>query len=678
MAFCTNCGQPLQEGSRFCAHCGAPVSPSQPSPAPPAPPTPPVQPPVRPPRQAGQTPSPVPGYPPYPQPKRPRKGLLIGIAAGSVLAAVLVLALVVSLLTRRTVEPIAPQVSLAEESSAPERDSQPTPPPAQETVYAQYTNSTVLFSLEYPEDYSLSEPNANNVLITDQEGLRIAVEYAFTSQSQSYLYSGADFAAQIDRDPQVLADWVGAGGLELTGSQQRQVAGTEAYVYSFRTGPEAGSSLGELYIFDGHGELGCYALTTFYPEDSRSAALYEEQCAHVAESLRITGSYMPEGYRLLHSQEGDYSFLLHEDVAADVEVDGKEASIYPVEGVYTKCSVNLDESVYDPGDGEPWDVLTRRAMNLLSDKDSHSNGFTRQDFPLGRYEYVGLSAEYTEDGARFLYLDILFQHEEAYWQLSCRFTPEYQDAAYAAVSDVLASLRFGDEAGVSRAGQAGQSGESKESASQPEEGGQSLNRAVAVLLDQLEDEDISRDLAPLISVTDMDGNGTWELLVSYVEKDDGAYEVEFGLWTLEDGQLTEVAEDTLYTQAGGNTGAVGLAKRGDVYYLTLYTSRPQDQTFHRYYRYAPISAENHRLEEGNVLMESHTVYDQGEITSGNYKLDGKTVNQMSFESAQKEFGQLVTLDLMDGPGSGGLAMTWDQARSYDFDGEGSGARVNLG
>ena len=402
--------------------------------------------------------------------------------------------------------------------------------------------------------------------------------------------------------------------------------------------------------------------------------------AHVADSLRITGSYMPEGYRLFHSDEGDYSFLLHEDVAADVEVDGKEASIHPVEKVYTKCRVNLDESVYDPGDGEPWDVLTRRAMNLLSDKDSHSNGFTRQDFPLGRYEYVGLCAEYTEDGAKYLYLDILFQHEEAYWQLSCRFTPEYQDAAYAAVSDVLASLRFGEEAGVSRAGQASSQteGGATGSDSSDSSGTADVNQAVAALLRELEDEDISQDFAPLISVTDMDGNGTWELLVSYAEKDDGAYEVEFGLWTLEDGRLTEVAEDTLYTQAGGNTGAVGLAKRGDAYYLTLYTSRPQDQTFHRYYRYAPISAENQRLEEGNVLMESHTVYDEGEITSANYKLDGKTVNQAAFESAQKEFGQLVTLDLMDGPGSGGLAMTWDQARSFDFDGEGSSARVNLG
>lgn len=665
MAYCTKCGHELRESDRFCAHCGAPAAPSASSPAQPVQPS-----------QAAPTPSEQPplnsGYPPFPPQKKPRKGLLAAIVGGSVLAALLLLVLAVSLFrsNRGQPDPLPPpETSLVEETA-----SAPAALPGdQTTVYVPYTNSTVLFSLEYPQDCTLTEPNQNNVRIDDGQGLRIAAEYAFTSQSQSYIYSAADFAAQIDGDPQVLKDWIGSDALELTGSEKTQIAGAEAYTYDFTADLTDGPCLGRLYIFDGHGELGCYTLTTVYPSASEKAPLYAEQCAYVAESLRITGSYMPEGYQLFHSKEGDYSFLLQDDVTGDVEVDGTEASIYPVESVYTKCRLTLDESLYEPREGEPWEILTRRATNLLSGKTTHSNGFTRQDFALGRYEYVGLTAEYTESLTQFLYIDILFEHDGIYWQLSGRFTPEYEEAAYAAISDVLASLRFGDEVGISRAGQAAGTVSDPPPAEQV-----SVNQAVAALLQELEDEDISRDCEPLISVTDMDGDGNWEFLVSYLEKDDGQFEVEFELWTMQGSRLVEVAEDTLYTQAGGNTGSVGLAKRGDTYYLTLYTSRSQDQTFHRYYRYAPIIPGNEDLEDGNILMESHWLYEDGEVNNGTSKIDGKAVSMTEFEAAQKEFRTFVTLDVQAGPGNSGLSMTWDTARTYDFDSEQDGFRVNMG
>lgn len=672
MAYCTKCGRELRQDDRFCANCGAPVS--QPQSAPSSPPPPPQSParPVQPPPRTAPVPA------PYPQPKKPRKGLLIGITAGSVLAAVLVLALAVSFFTRRTVEPVAPQVSAAAEDSGTEsleEAAETPPPPAEETVYAEYTNSSVLFSLEYPEGCELTEPNQNNVLIRDGEGLQITAEYAYTTQSQSYVYSAGDFAAQLDRDPQVLRDWLGVDTAEPAGSGVEQIAGTDAYVYDFTLELSDGPYIGRLCLLDGRGDLGCYTLTTVYPAASDKASLYEEQCAHAADSLRVNGAYTPEGIRVFRCEAEDYSFLMGDSLTGEVKIEGSKATVYPVEKVFTKCRITLDESVYDPDDGEPWDVLTRRAMNLLSDKESHSNGFTRQDFSLGRYEYVGLSAEYTEGGAGYQYLDVLFEHDGEYWVLSCRFTPEYQDAAYAAVSDILASLRFGEEAGISRAGQSGGS-QGEQSASAPSDE-ISLNKAAASLLRELEDEDLSRDYEPLISVTDLDGDGSWELLASWVEKDDGAYEVKFALWTTQGDNLVELAEDTLYTQAGGNTGTVGLAKREDACYLTLYTSRPQDQTFHRYYRYAPISLGNDDLEEGNVLMESHVVYQDGEINSGNYKVGGKTVNQGVFDSAQKEFRGVVTLDLMKGPDASGLSMTWDQAKSYDFDNDRE-SRTGLG
>ena len=64
MAFCTNCGQPIQAANKFCASCGAPLQPSTAS----MPYTPPIQPSLQPVYQnvlppAPVYPTPVPGYP---------------------------------------------------------------------------------------------------------------------------------------------------------------------------------------------------------------------------------------------------------------------------------------------------------------------------------------------------------------------------------------------------------------------------------------------------------------------------------------------------------------------------------------------------------------------------------------------------------------------------------------
>ena len=75
----------------------------------------------------------------------------------------------------------------------------------------------------------LSEPNANNVLLGAEDQFRVAVEYAYMTVRDCFIYSAQDMAQQIETDPTVLADWVGAEGVTITGQFQSETSNSPYY-----------------------------------------------------------------------------------------------------------------------------------------------------------------------------------------------------------------------------------------------------------------------------------------------------------------------------------------------------------------------------------------------------------------------------------------------------------------
>lgn len=204
----------------------------------------------------------------------------------------------------------------------------------------------------------------------------------------------------------------------------------------------------------------------------------------------------------------------------------------------------------------------------------------------------------------------------------------------------------------------------------PESGGADLNKTVDTILSGVESLAgfVQPDgfYQPLANLTDVDGNGVYELMLLYRINDGGAFRAEYSVWRIEGDDYSALRTDTLYDEVGGNSGyIVPVVDAGGNPYLMTVSRNPQGDRFNDTYIYLPWNGEQTVLSDAWVYMEAHGIY--GQEDEGEYILGDKRVDKAEFDSRQADFACYWSeLNLNKGPGSAGGSMSFEQVRETDL------------
>lgn len=671
--YCIHCGTQLPDNAKFCHNCGNAISTGRTSPEPPAP-----------------QPAPPTPQPPIAKKQRP-KWMVPLIVGASVMAALIV---VIGIWTTPGKKAQQPAIDLAPHASAVVTES--SEPVVEKAEFQHYENKEVKFAFDYPAGFSLSEPNVNNVLLGKGDECRVAVEYAYRTTKNCFIYSAEDFVRQIEADPTVLSGYLGAENVEAKSEGRVTTAnGQERYDYSWTLSQNGKDYVGGLYIYDSQGDFGCYTFMWMVENGTDDTALFHEQINQkMLPSFKITGAYQAEGYTIYECEKPDYLrfAVRNEQIQDNMELgyDYLEnyVRIYPAEKGRSQIGMYTPRAQYasaDPGKDNLSNAMELAVRSVFSDKDYQDARFISQPtrLEIGRYPFIEVDLQchytgYNADEEQIRYV-LLFPRNGKYWQVEMIATEETLEQTSQVLVDFLMSLQIEDdglELGEDAFGSLPDFKlEDYQSAAPAAQG--DMNQVIDEILTKVESTSgfVKPDdyYQPLASFTDVDGNGVSELLVVYKVKQRSSggfddYNALYDVYAVKsDGSYTAVTTgQTLYQEVGGNSGVLGLVvDKAKKPYLMVESSSPQGDRFNDTICYIPWGGDQSKLEDEWVYLESHGTY--GEEDKGQYILGDTKVDKAAFDARQTEFMSLWTdLDLNRGPGNGGNNMSFSQIRSIDM------------
>lgn len=632
MAFCTKCGKQLNEGDRFCYHCGEPISEI---------------------KQEKETVD-APGnsqeliMPTGVENKSEshKKGLII---AGIAVLGLVVILLLVYLFKGGSFDG---GKELTDDSN-----------------YVNYTNNTVFFSVDYPKGYMVTEPNNNNVLITESEqaDFQVSIEYAYHTVSNSAIYSAEDFANQAETSPKVLTDWLGSDAAQILSTTKSNVANRECYEYDFQLVVDGHPHTGALYIFDGDGDFGCYSYLWVVNEDAENAALYKQQCETMKESFQITGKCQAEGYSIYSYNELDMQIMVRDDAMGKTNSSENSVVIYPVSDVFVEANIWFNDSAFKAEETDASKVLETKSHYYFEYKDNTRYLSQPVALDYGRYPFTGVDLEYYDHGQKFTVSIFAFVHDEYYWTITMESTDEYYNTAALAVSDVLFSLKFGsgNSADLQETENDMESVDTETAAATTETDSASVKDMVTHIISDIRGKSVFNSdsfLHPLAVCNDFNGDGIQELLAVYeIQRSDAQFDVVYDLWSLPTTGAVRLKSDVLFVEVGGNSGIIGIVESKGVRYLAIERYEPDAEIFNNYYFYFPWDTVKSTLTGTEINMESHGSYDAG--FKGRYIIGNESVDKGVFEANQGEFTDwLYEINILGGPGEGDV-MAFDDLLS---------------
>lgn len=621
MAYCTNCGKELRDGDKFCSHCGEPVREAEKELEV---------------RKVNNEES-----------INKRKFPML---AGATTAIVIVLIIAISVVFS---------------NRSGNRDTEDAGKAAQKesAKYEIYSNNEVHFSVEYPENYMVTEPGDNNVLITEGEkaDFQVTVEYAYSTPKNSMIYSAKDFDDQVSSNANILTDWLGTEKVKVTDYKKGKLAGRDSYEYDFELEIEGSKYTGQLSVVDGDGQFGCYSFMSVINEEAEDAPVYKEQSEAMKESFEITGAYQPEGYTIYNYDDLDMQFAVRDEAMGQTKMSGGSVVVYPVEGVYSEASIWIDESSYSEKEKDAASVLKVTCDGYFT--GSRQGKYTSQPEKLecGRYPCTSIEAEYSDKGETFRLSVFTFVHDGKYWQVKMKSTEENYEMCKKAVSDILYSIRFSSF---------GQPEFSKITDSEGDDykGGEASADTEGLIADIINNIESRSEYVtdsmwkPLAVTDDFNGDGVQEFLCVYELKSGGAVDVMYDVWSLGKSGADKIRSEVLFREVGGNSGVVGIIRSGGEAYLAVCRYEPQGEQFNDYYIYYPWEPKESRLGESVVYLERHGIYGQEE--KGKYIMGDTVVDKSKFDARYRELDDWVyQLDILAGAGTDGV-MTFDDMKNF--------------
>ncbi len=709
--FCIHCGANLPDNAQFCHNCGKPVGPAvsqggapsqktapadtanapqpQPQPAPEAAPRSAPLPPQVPPAGPPQRPYPGPGPRQPPSIPQKPKWLIPLIACGAVVVLILMVVVFRSIFLKTK--------DILESSAVPQssetRSSTPSTSGEQEAgTFLHYENSTVRFAFDYPEAFTYDEPNANNVILGAGEECRVAVEYAFQTTKNCFIYSSEDLVRQIEADPTVLSGYVGAEGVSVQEESTEQVNGQPCYLYRWTLAQNGKNYTGALYVLDSQGEFGCYTFMWVVENSAKDAERYRGQIEKMLESFQITGPYEAEGYTIYEMEDPDYlRFALRDELVQGEMELGYQGSFRALDNNLTikpAAEGRSHISMYKTSTQRPYadrekDGFTKTMETAISpyfsDADYQNARLLSEltQLEIGRYPYVELDLTCHYSGYRadeeWMVYEFVFPQGGHYWNLTMIATDETLEQTSQVLVDLLISLQVENDTLSLGENAFGSFEDFDASKFQEAPAAQAdKNQVINKLLAQIEGTPgfVRPDdyYQPLASFTDIDGNGVNELLCVYKVKKGNDFQALYDVYSVNgDGTcITVVSGQLLYQEVGGNSGTLGLAlDAASKPYLVVETRTPQGDRFNNTYTYIPWNSSQSELEDSWVYLESHGVY--GEESNGEYVIGDTKTTKADFDARRADFENHWTdLDLNKGPGNGGNNMSFEQIRTLDM------------
>lgn len=518
-------------------------------------------------------------------------------------------------------------------------------PGKDDTRYTSYSNNTVCFSLDYPEGYTVTEPEDNNVLITNdsEADFQVSAEYAFHTTTNSFIYSAKDFAEQIEDDEEVLAAWIGVPDIEVTDMKTGKLGEKDCYRYDFSLEMEGNPNTGRLYLIEGDGQFGCYSLMSVINENARDAEVFKEQRNEIEKSFQVTGSHQTDGYSMYQYDNPKIQFMVQDAFLGKTQELGKRIVVYPVEGEFLKANIWMGVSSYNSEDRDAKAVLEKECDFILEQRDRAKLISKPTEVEGGRYPMIGATLEFYDDGDKYTATEIVADRGGECWLIETKTVDEYSQSASRALSDVLMSLRFIDE-----------------TADAKDTGG--AESTVSEVIREIESQSgyvSNSSWKPLAATDDFNGDGIQELLAVYEVKDGAGVNVMYDLWSLGKNGASKIKSEVLFKEVGGNNGIAGIVKPGGEPFLAVYRYEPEGDRFNCYYTYFSWEKNKSALGDSGYYLECHGNYEQEE--QGRYILGDTTVEKSKFDAKYKELTQWAyKLDLLGGGGEG--AKTFDEIR----------------
>ena len=534
----------------------------------------------------------------------------------------------------------------------------------EDVQYNTYTNDTVFFSLDYPQGYQVTEPNTNNVVITEsnEADFQVVIEYTYHTVSNSAIYSADDFAAQIQADFSVFTDWVGVSELNMTSQQQTTVAGMKCYEYCFDFMMDNNQHAGKLYLFDSMSDCGCYSFMTVVNENVELADAYKELANTMLQSFRITGQCMPEGYQVYDNDTLGLQLMVRNDAAAKIteSSSGDAVAIYPIEGIYTECSIWISESTFGT-EKEMVSALQSSCSYYLEYKDNAQYLSQPIELEYGRYPCLGIDLQYYDDGVKKTVSNFLLKVGDAYWKVTMDTTDAYYNTAALAVSDVLFSIMFDnlpvplEETAMNNMS----SSTGTDNSTVQKDTNETVQKSntssdskspVADIIAQIENTaGFQKNAGEQGIVADMNFDGIEDFLATYiVENSEGILDVMYEVWTLPSTGPVKLKSGLVFSQVGGNSGMVSVVLKDNTHYLVVGRNEPEGDKFNSYNSYFEWSTDKPEIIGGGYYLEGHGNYEDTE--NGRYIWGATKIDYDTFVEYQLDFSEtLYRLNILLSP-----------------------------